>query len=359
MLYNLLITKVDILHLFYNPFLRGFCAFISSFLFSMILGEPIIQWLKSKQKQGQPIRNDGPEAHLTKKGTPTMGGILILLTFIFSTFLWANLSHIYIWLTVLIGLGFGFIGFMDDYKKLTKQSSYGIPGKVRLGLEIILSAVIIFLILNEIASETRHTLSLPFIKDFVINLGWFFIPLAIFIVVGSANAVNLTDGLDGLAAGPIIIALISFIIIITTSGIVFTDKILTIETTEKNIELIVLCCALIGSVFGFLWFNAPPAMVFMGDTGSLSLGAILGTLSIITKHELVWAIMGGLFVIETFSVIIQVLYFKRTQRRVFLMAPLHHHFEKRGWPETKVVIRFWVIAFLFASLSLISLVVRL
>ena len=362
MLYHLLTSLSDeytFLNVFsYLTFRTGvslFTAFIISFLF----GPKIIFMLKAKQKKGQPIREDGPESHiLTKQGTPTMGGFLILLGLSSGTLLWADLSNQYIWACLLVTTGFGFIGFLDDYAKVTRSSSAGISGRIKLLLEILISLAAVLIIMDAAGPDKSEMLALPFVKNFMLDLGWFMIPFGIFVLVGASNSVNLTDGLDGLAIMPVIIAAGTFAIIAYVVGNTVYSGYLNLTYVQGTGELAVFLAAIIGAGLGFLWFNAPPAMIFMGDTGSLSLGAALGAVSVITKHEIVLAIVGGLFVLETVSVIVQVVSFKLTGKRVFRMAPIHHHYEKKGWAEPTIVIRFWIIAVLLALLGLATLKLR-
>jgi len=315
--------------------------------------------LRLRQGKGQPIRADGPESHLlTKRGTPTMGGLLILAALIVSTLLWANLSSPYVWTVLMVTLGFGMIGFYDDYLKVTKQTHKGVSGRVRLLIEFAIAAVAAWIVMHVGTEPFSTSLTFPFVKDFVVNLGWFFLPFAMFVIVGAGNAVNLTDGLDGLAIVPVMIAAGCFGIIAYLAGnAVFADY-LQIHFVVGTGELAVVCGTVIGAGLGFLWFNAPPAAIFMGDTGSLALGGMLGAVAVAVKHEIVLAIIGGLFVLEALSVIIQVASFKLTGKRVFRMAPIHHHFEKLGWTEPQVVIRFWIIACVLALVGLSTLKLR-
>lgn len=334
-------------------------AILTSLVISFILGPTVINWLKSKQKKGQPIRDDGPASHLiTKVGTPTMGGCLILLSVTFSTLLWANLGNGYVWACLIVTLGFGALGAIDDYVKLTKYSSKGISAKMKFCLQVCVALAATYWIIQLTNTKIDTHLAIPFLKNTLFNLGWFFYPFAICVIVGSSNAVNLTDGLDGLATVPVIIAAGCFGLIAYLVGNSVFSNYLQIIFVPGSGELAVFCGAIIGSALGFLWFNAPPASVFMGDTGSLALGGALGSISVITKHEIVLVIIGGLFVIETFSVIIQVGYYKFTKKRVFLMAPIHHHFEKKGWAEPTIVIRFWIISVILALIGLSSLKLR-
>jgi phospho-N-acetylmuramoyl-pentapeptide-transferase len=335
-------------------------AMVTAMLISFAAGPGVIAWLRSKQAEGQPIRLDGPEGHLVrKKGTPTMGGFLILLALMISTLLWADLTNGYVWVTLFLTVGFGTVGFFDDYKKLTKRSSSGLSGRGKLVAQIVISgiaAIVIVYLTRDPANKTA--LALPFFKNTLIELGWLFVALAVFVITGASNAVNLTDGLDGLAIVPSMIAAGCFAFIAYLTGNRVFAEYLQIHHVVGSGELAVFCASLVGAGLGFLWYNAPPAMVFMGDTGSLSIGGAIGVISVITKHELVLAIIGGLFVLETASVIVQVASFKLTGRRVFRMAPLHHHFEKKGWQEPTIVIRFWIIASVLAIAGLSTLKLR-
>lgn len=333
-------------------------ALVTSLVMSFLIAPTIIAWLKSRQPEGQPIRTDGPKSHLKKAGTPTMGGFLILLSMTFSTLVWADLSNGFIWVILLITIGFGIIGFFDDYQKLTSRSPKGISGRLKLAAEIAVAGIAAWWITKLSAPELATSIALPFLKDVLIDLGVFFLPVSIFVMVGASNSVNLTDGLDGLAIVPVMIAAGSFGMIAWVVGnTVFADYLL-INYVPGTGELTVFCAALVGSGLGFLWYNAPPAMVFMGDTGSLSMGGAIGGIAIITKHELVLAIIGGLFVLETVSVIVQVASFKLTGKRVFRMAPLHHHYEQKGWAEPTIVIRFWIISVILALIGLSTLKLR-
>ena len=338
---------------------RSAGALFSALFMSFILGPKIIAWLKKRQKDGQPIRLDGPESHLlTKKGTPTMGGLFILITLSISTLLWGSLDNPYLWIVLLVTLGFGFLGGVDDYLKLTKSNTKGLTGTVKLTGQVIIAftAIYCFIAITKVGLNT--TLAVPFFKNTLIELGWFFMVFNLLVIVGSSNAVNLTDGLDGLAIVPVMITAGCLLIISYLVGNHVFANYLQLHFVPGSGELAVFCGALIGSSLGFLWFNAPPAKVFMGDTGSLALGGALGTISMIIKHEIVLFIIGGLFVIETASVIIQVLYYKATKRRIFLMAPIHHHFEKKGWAEQTIVIRFWIISIVLALTGLLTLKLR-
>jgi phospho-N-acetylmuramoyl-pentapeptide-transferase len=333
-------------------------AMLTAALFVFVFGQPIIDKLRVKQGKGQPIRADGPQTHFKKAGTPTMGGLMILAAIVTSTLIWANLSSGYVWVVLLVTLGFGAIGFYDDYLKVTKQSHKGFSGKARLAIEIVIAAIAVYAIARIGTEPFSTSLTFPFLKELLIDLGWFFIPFGAFVIVGAGNAVNLTDGLDGLAIMPVMIAAASFGVIAYLSGNAVFANYLQIHFVIGTGELAVVLGSVIGAGLGFLWFNAPPAAIFMGDTGSLGLGGLIGTTAVATKHEIVLGIVGGLFVMEAMSVIIQVGWFKLTGRRVFLMAPIHHHFEKLGWTESQVVVRFWIISFILALIGLSTLKLR-
>lgn len=361
--------QISAFRLFQYLTFRAGGAVMTALLISFIFGPAVIRWLKARQGEGQPIRDDGPETHFAKRGTPTMGGVLILISIIISTLLWMDLSNGYVWAILIVTVGFGALGFYDDYQKLTKRSSAGIPGKLKLAGQILISGIATYWImqLGWAAEATPGVppntplatgLSVPFVKDVLYNLGWYFLAFAIFVMVGASNAVNLTDGLDGLAIVPVMIAASVFGLIAYMAGNVNFSAYLQIHFVPGTGELAVLCGALVGAALGFLWFNAPPAMVFMGDTGSLAMGGALGSIAVAVKHELVLAIVGGLFVLETVSVIVQVISFKLTGKRVFRMAPIHHHFEKKGWAESTVVVRFWIIAAILAIIGLSTLKLR-
>jgi phospho-N-acetylmuramoyl-pentapeptide-transferase len=362
MLYLLLYPLADDFHalnLFRYITFRSGGAVVTALLISFICGPPVIAWLKSKQGEGQPIRDDGPQSHLIrKKGTPTMGGFLILLALTISTLLWGDLSNAYVWIALLVTVGFGLIGFFDDYRKLTRRSSRGVSGRSKLLLEIGIAGLACVALAVVARQPFANQIAVPFFKNTLLDLGWFFVPFGILVIVGASNSVNLTDGLDGLAIVPTMIAAGCFGFIAYMVGNLTFATYLQLHHIPRADELAVFCAALIGAGMGFLWYNAPPAMVFMGDTGSLSLGGALGAISVITKHELVLAIVGGLFVLEAVSVIVQVASFKMTGRRVFRMAPLHHHFEQKGWQEQTVVIRFWIIASILAIAGLATLKLR-
>lgn len=348
--------------IFFNLFryitFRTGAAILTALLIAFWLGPKIIRWLKSKQGEGQPIRSDGPETHFAKKGTPTMGGLLTMIAFFISALLWADLSNPYVWIVLGVTFGFGAVGFADDYLKLTKKNTKGVSGRARLILQSAVALGAAYLVSLLSPPALANAVAVPVLKDVLLPLGLGFLVFAVLVIVGSANAVNLTDGLDGLATVPIIIAVASFAFIAYLVGNTVFAGYLQLHHVPGAGELAVLCGGLVGACLGFLWFNAPPAAVFMGDTGSLSLGGALGTMAVITKHEIVLALIGGLFVVETLSVMIQVASYKLTGKRVFKMAPLHHHFEKSGWSEPTVVIRFWIIAFIFALIGLATLKLR-
>ncbi|WP_036263450.1 phospho-N-acetylmuramoyl-pentapeptide-transferase [Methylocapsa aurea] len=333
-------------------------ATATALFFVFFFGPRIIKALRLKQGKGQPIRDDGPQSHLlTKKGTPTMGGLMILSGLIVSTLIWANLRNHYVWIVLFVMIGFGLIGFYDDYLKVTKQSHGGFSGRRRLALEVAI-AVIACGAMMKLGTAHTTALALPAINGFVADLGLFFLIFGPFVIVAAGNAVNLTDGLDGLAIVPVMIAAGAFGMIAYLAGNAIFSNYLGINFVPGAGELAVVCGGLIGAGLGFLWFNAPPAQIFMGDTGSLALGGLLGTIAVAVKHEFVLAIVGGLFVLETLSVVVQVASFKLTGKRVFKMAPIHHHFEQLGWSEPQVVVRFWIIAFVLALIGLSTLKLR-
>ena len=358
-LINIIDANISLLNLLNYLTVRAGLALFSSFLLILLFGPKLINFISSFQDEGQPIREDGPQSHLiAKKGTPTMGGIIILLSITFSVLLWSNFDTGVMFPIIFIMLSFGFIGFIDDFSKVTKNSSNGISGRVRLILQTLSVGIFIYWITMLLNIEDLNLLTLPLLKDVFINLGYFSIPFTIVVIVGSANAVNLTDGLDGLAIVPVMIVAATFAIICYLAGNVIFSDYLHINYVSGAGELAILCGAMIGASLGFLWYNAPPAMVFMGDTGSLALGGTLGAISVIIKQELVLAIVGGIFVAEALSVILQVGSFKLTGKRIFKMAPLHHHFEHKGWPESQIVIRFWIIALILALIGLATLKIR-
>lgn len=348
----------DFFNLFRYITFRAGMAFITALIFGFIFGRPLIDLLRRKQGKGQPIRDDGPQSHFAKAGTPTMGGLLILSALMVSTLIWARLDSPYVWIVVLVTLAFGLIGFADDYAKVTKQNTKGVSSRVRFLSGLVIAALASYAAAQFHPAALTNQLALPLLKDALVNLGVFFVPFGMIVIVGAANAVNLTDGLDGLAIMPVIIAAATLGIIAYVVGHASFSTYLGVHFVPGTGELLVFTSALIGGGLGFLWYNAPPAAVFMGDTGSLALGGALGAIAVCTKHEIVLAVVGGLFVVEALSVIIQVAYFKRTGRRVFLMAPIHHHFEKKGWAEPQIVIRFWIISLILAMLGLATLKVR-
>ncbi|MCA8878789.1 MAG: phospho-N-acetylmuramoyl-pentapeptide-transferase [Rhodobacteraceae bacterium] len=349
----------DIFNLFRYITFRAGGAFFTALLFGFLFGRPLIDLLRKRQRRGQPIREDGPESHLkTKAGTPTMGGVLILGALLVATLLWARLDTPFIWMALFVTAGFGLIGFADDYAKVSKQNHKGVPGRVRLAAGFAIAAIAGAWAMWFQPADLTGNLAVPFFKNVLLHLGLFFIPFAMLVIVGSANAVNLTDGLDGLAIMPVMIAASALGVIAYAVGNVKFADYLDVHYVPHTGELIVFVAGLVGGGLGFLWYNAPPAAVFMGDTGSLALGGALGAIAVATKHEIVLAIVGGLFVVEALSVIIQVAYFKRTGRRVFLMAPIHHHFEKKGWQEPQIVIRFWIISLILALIGMATLKLR-
>jgi phospho-N-acetylmuramoyl-pentapeptide-transferase len=349
----------SLLNIFRYITVRTGAATATAFMFVLWLGPGMISLLRLKQGKGQPIREDGPQSHLvTKRGTPTMGGLMILGGTLASILLWANLANRYVWVVVIVTLGFGSIGFYDDFLKVTKQSHKGFSGRARLFLEIVIGIVACTMISLIATPGLSNKLSVPFFKDLLLDFGWFYVIFGGLIIVAAGNAVNLTDGLDGLAIVPVMIAAATFGFIAYLVGNAIYSNYLQIRFVPGTGELAVVCGALIGAGLGFLWFNAPPAQVFMGDTGSLALGGLLGTVSVAIKHELVLAIVGGLFVLEALSVIIQVASFRLTGKRVFRMAPIHHHFEQKGWKEPQIVIRFWIIAVVLALVGLSTLKLR-
>lgn len=348
----------DFFNLFRYQTVRAGGAFLTALIFGFVFGRPLIDLLRRKQKKGQPIRDDGPAGHFAKAGTPTMGGLLILSALVVSTLLWARWDNPYVWIVLLVTLAFGLIGFADDYAKVTKQNTKGVSGRVRFGAGLVIAALATYAASSFHPGALTNQLAFPFFKDLLLNLWWFFIPFGMVVIVGAANAVNLTDGLDGLAIMPVMIAAGTFGVIAYVVGNANYTEYLGVHFVPGTGELLIFCAALFGGGMGFLWYNAPPAAVFMGDTGSLALGGALGAIAVCTKHEIVLAIVGGLFVVEAMSVIIQVAYFKRTGKRVFLMAPIHHHFEKKGWAEPQIVIRFWIISLILALIGLATLKIR-
>jgi len=360
-LYSFLLSLVDQfsgLNVFRYLTFRTGLSVMSSMIIVFLIGGPFIKFIESHKITG-PIREDGPIDHIIKKvGTPTMGGVLILIGILFGTLTWADLSNSYIWILLMVATSFGLLGAADDYLKIKHNNSRGISSKMKIFFQIILSLIAIYLLLEFTDHDKLKNIYFPFFKNLVFNLGLFFIPFALFIIVGSSNAVNLTDGLDGLATVPVMLVALSFTLICYVVGNTVFSEYLQIPHIPDVGETSIFCGSIVGSCLGFLWFNAPPAKIFMGDTGSLSLGGSLGAVSIISKHEIVLGIIGGLFVLETASVIIQVVSYKLTGRRVFKMAPLHHHFEKKGWAESTVVIRFWIISIILALIGLATLKLR-
>ena len=359
MIYHLLYplhTTFSFFNVFRYITFRTIFASITALLICLIIGPWMIRKLQEMQI-GQQIRDDGPQSHLVKKGTPTMGGILIIFAVVISTLLWTNLSNNYVWLILLVTVGYGLIGFIDDFRKLVGKNPKGIPGKTRLAAEIVIALFVSIIVYLNPGFNSQVTV--PFFKTILPNLGWGYVLLSTFIIVGAANAVNLTDGLDGLAIGPAIICFATYILFAYFAGNVKVSSYLRVVHVSGAGELAVFCGALVGAGLGFLWFNAYPAEIFMGDVGSLSLGGALGTIAIITKQEILLAIVGGIFVVETFSVIFQVGYFKLTGgKRILRMAPLHHHFELKGWAEPKVIVRFWIISILLALMAISTLKLR-
>ena len=334
-------------------------AVLTALLFVFLFGPMIIEKLRLTQGKGQPIRADGPPSHiLAKQGTPTMGGLMILSGMVVSTLLWANLGNPYVWIVMIVTLGFGAIGFYDDYLKVTKQSHNGLAGRTRLMIEFFIALIAVAFMVRIGQPPLSTSIALPLIKLYVFDLGYYFLILGSFVIVGAGNAVNLTDGLDGLAIVPVMIAALSLAIIAYLAGNLVFAEYLQLRHVSRAGELAVICGAVMGAGLGFLWFNAPPASIFMGDTGSLALGGLLGTVAVATKHEIVFAVIGGLFVLEAVSVIVQVVSFKLTGKRIFRMAPIHHHFEQKGWTEAQVVIRFWIISIVLALIGLSSLKLR-
>ena len=362
MLYNLLFPFASQFILFnlvrYITFRAG-AACLTALIVSFLLGPSVIRWLKSVQSQGQPIRLDGPERHLVeKKGTPTMGGLLILFALIISTLLWVDLRNGYVWAVLFVTVGYGALGFADDYLKVTKFNTKGVPGRVKLIVQAVVGLIAAIWITMLARGPLGTALTVPVFKEVAIQLGWLFPVFGTLVMMGASNAVNLTDGLDGLAIVPTMIAAAVFALIAYLVGNrIFADY-LQLNPVAGAGELAVFCSALVGAGMGFLWFNAPPAKVFMGDIGALGLGGALGAVAMVTKHEIVLMIVGGLFVAETVSVIVQVFWYKRTGTRIFLMAPLHHHFEKKGWAEPTIVIRFWIISMILALVGLATLKIR-
>jgi phospho-N-acetylmuramoyl-pentapeptide-transferase len=361
MLYNFfssLTENYSFLNVFKYITFRTGLSVITSFIIVFIIGEPLIKIFQKNQISG-PIRQDGPIDHIVKKsGTPTMGGLIIILGIFLGTFLWADLKNIYVLTVIFVSIALGLLGFIDDLLKIKQKNSRGLKSKFKLLGQIIIGLIAIYILSVHSEHQFLNNLYFPFFKNLVFPMGFFFIPFALFVIVGASNAVNLTDGLDGLATVPVMLVALSYTLISYVVGNTIFAEYLKIPYVENAGELSVFCGAIFGSCLGFLWYNAPPAKIFMGDTGSLSLGGSLAAVAIIVKHEIVLAIIGGLFVLETVSVIIQVISFKLTGKRVFMMAPIHHHFEKKGWPESTVVIRFWIIAIILALIGLATLKLR-
>ena len=361
MLYSFLLSLTEnysYLNVFKYITFRTGLSVITSFIIVFIIGEPLIKIFQKNQISG-PIRQDGPIDHIIKKsGTPTMGGLIIILGIFLGTFLWADLSNIYIITVIFVSISLGFLGFIDDLLKIKQKNSRGLNSKLKLFGQIMISLIAIYILYEYSAHQFLNDLYFPFFKNLVLPMGIFFIPFALFVIVGASNAVNLTDGLDGLATVPVMLVALSYTLISYVVGNTIFAEYLKIPYVENAGELSIFCGAIFGSCLGFLWYNAPPAKIFMGDTGSLSLVGSLAVVAIVVKHEIVLAIIGGLFVLETVSVIVQVLSFKMTGKRVFMMAPIHHHFEKKGWPESTIVIRFWIIAIILALIGLATLKMR-
>lgn len=360
MLYELVnfSDQIGVLNVFKYITFRTGGAIFTALIFVLLFGPGIIDLLRVKQGKGQPIREDGPATHLLKKGTPTMGGLMILAGITVSTLLWANLSNAYIWIVLGVTLAYGGIGFYDDLLKVTRRTTSGFSGRLRFGVEILVAAIATACVMWIGPPDISGVLTIPFFKNMVFYMGPFFILFGALVIAGAGNAVNLTDGLDGLAIVPVMIAAATFGLIAYLIGNARFAQYLQIHYVAGTGELSIICGALIGAGLGFLWFNAPPAMIFMGDTGSLALGGALGAIAVATKHEIVLAIVGGLFVLETLSVIIQVVSYKTTGRRVFRMAPLHHHYEQKGWQESTIVVRFWIISVVLALVGLATLKLR-
>ena len=363
MIYNFLYPLADVFgpfNLFRYLTFRSIAAFLTALVLSFLIGGSLIRWLRSKQAQGQPIREDGPASHIvSKKGTPTMGGLLILIAMSVGTLLWADLTNRYVWIVLIITMTFGAIGLWDDFLKVTKRNPKGVPGGVKLIVSVVVAGFGAYYISQFSPPPLRYMLAVPFLKDVLIPLGLVgYVLFGVLVIVGTSNAVNLTDGLDGLAIGPVIMASVVFGLIAYIVGNIVYTNYLYVHHIPRAGELAVLLAALVGAGLGFLWFNAPPAMVFMGDTGSLSIGGALGGVAVVTKHEIVLAIVGGLFVLETVSVVVQVMSFKMTGRRIFRMAPIHHHFELKGWAEPKIIVRFWIMSIMLALVALLSLKLR-
>ena len=362
MLYYLLLkltSEISAFNVFRYLTTRTSMAVLTALVVIFFAGPKIISLLKVKQGKGQPIRLDGPQRHIVEKqGTPTMGGLMILFGVIVATLLWADLSNLYVWGVLFVTLGYGAIGFYDDYLKVTRASVRGFSGRARLLAEITIAGLVVFMFMQIGVKPLVTSLPIPYTKEFMLSFGMFFLPVGILVIVGAGNAVNITDGLDGLAIMPVMIAAAAYGLIAYLVGNFTFAQYLHMPFVKGTGELAIVCGALVGAGLGFLWFNAPPAMIFMGDTGSLALGGALGAIAVAVKHELVLIIIGGLFVLETVSVIVQVASFKLTGKRVFAMAPLHHHYEQKGWKESTIVVRFWIIALVLALIGLSTLKLR-
>ena len=353
-----LVEQYSFLNVFKYLTFRTGLSVVTSLVVVFLIGGPLISIFARNQITG-PIRQDGPIDHIIKKsGTPTMGGIIIIIGMISGTLLWSDLSNIYIWILIFVSLGLGLLGFIDDLLKIKLKNSRGLNSKMKFLGQLVISAIALLILIKYSNHEYLYNLYFPFFKNLILEMGLFFIPFALFVIIGSSNAVNLTDGLDGLATVPVMLVALSFTLISYVVGNVIFSEYLQLQYIPDVGEVSIFCGSIVGSCLGFLWYNAPPAKIFMGDTGSLSLGGSLAAVAIIAKHEIVLAIIGGLFVLETVSVIIQVISFKLTGKRVFMMAPIHHHFEKKGWAESTIVIRFWIIAIILALIGLATLKLR-
>lgn len=354
-----LVGHVGMLNIFRYITFRAGGAIMTAMLIAFIFGPAMIRWLRTRQGKGQPIRTDGPQRHIVEKqGTPTMGGLLILISSVGATLLWADLSQLYVWVVLFVTISFGLLGFADDYLKVTKRSPEGVSARMKLLAQFAVAMIASYAAMALEEPALSGAVAIPFVKTALLPLGWGFIVFGALVIVGASNAVNLTDGLDGLAIVPVMIAALAFALIAYLVGNVKFADYLQLHYVAGTGELAVFLAALVGGGLGFLWYNAPPAMVFMGDTGSLSLGGALGGVAVVTKHEIVLAIVGGLFVMEAVSVIVQVASFKMTGRRIFRMAPIHHHFEQLGWREPTIVIRFWIISVVLALIGLSTLKLR-
>ena len=361
MLFNLLTSLIDqysFLNVFKYLTFRTGLSVVTSLIVVFVIGEPLIKFFSKKMITG-PIRQDGPIDHIIKKtGTPTMGGVIIIIGILFSTLLWADLTNVYIWTLIFVSISLGGLGLLDDTLKIKYKNSRGLKSRYKFLGQVIIGAITLFILIKYSNHNYLHDLYFPFFKNFIWDMGLFFIPFGLFVIIGSSNAVNLTDGLDGLATVPVMLVALSFTLISYVVGNTIFSDYLKIQYIADVGEISIFCGSIVGACLGFLWYNAPPAKIFMGDTGSLSLGGSLAAIAIIVKHEIVLAIVGGLFVLETVSVIIQVVSFKLTGKRVFKMAPIHHHFEKKGWAESTIVIRFWIIAIILALIGLATLKLR-